>query len=224
MGTITEPLDAAVRAALKSRWRIPILRHLLRLDSTVKRWVSTFAMEGDLHPKHRLIKYHDFFISNVSPGDRVLDIGCGNGLVAYKVADHAAHVTGIDFDTAGIAQAKRTYQRSNIDFLVGDATTYEFNDDFDVIIMSNVLEHIDDRVALLKKIARLAPKVLLRVPMIDRDWLPLLKQEMGIDYRLDSTHTIEYTEEIFRQELQQAGYTIQHLHVRFGEIYCVATT
>src|SRR5687768_17444994 len=102
MKTLLQPFDAAVRALLRSSARLPILKFLLRLESAIKRWISTFAMEGDLHPKHRIIKYHDFFTSNVLPTDRVLDIGCGNGLVAYKVAERAAHVTGIDFDDPAI--------------------------------------------------------------------------------------------------------------------------
>jgi hypothetical protein len=39
--------------------------------------------------------------------------------------------------------------------------------------MSNVLEHIDQRVEFLKKIRLLANKFLFRVPMIDREWVTL---------------------------------------------------
>ncbi|HLD25605.1 MAG TPA: methyltransferase domain-containing protein [Candidatus Andersenbacteria bacterium] len=216
-------LDTIVRRLLASSWRVPILKELLRVQSFFERWISTFAVENGMHPKHRLTKYHEFFINNLNSADHVLDIGCGYGDVAFDAAQVAASVTGIDFDEASIAEARRRYQAANLTFLVGDAVTHQFNQSFSVIIMSNVLEHIDNRVGLLQKIKALAPKLLLRVPMLDRDWLPLLKQELGLDYRLDPTHRIEYTEAIFRQELANAGYTIKHLHVRFGEMYCVAT-
>ena len=50
----------------------------------------------DLHPKHRLMNYHQFFLDHIRPTDRVLDIGCGNGALAYDLAGKTAHVTGID--------------------------------------------------------------------------------------------------------------------------------
>ena len=87
--------------------------------------------------------------------------------------------------------------------------------------MSNVLEHIDDRVEFLKKIRPLANKFLFRVPMIDREWVTLYKKELGLDYRLDTTHFTEYTWEQFKNEFEQAGYNIQSHSVQFGEIWAV---
>ena len=45
--------------------------------------------EGGLHPKHRLMNYHKFFVDNVSPEDTVLDMGCGNGALTFDVAQKA---------------------------------------------------------------------------------------------------------------------------------------
>jgi len=90
-----------------------------------------------------------------------------------------------------------------------------------VIILSNVIEHIEDRVKFLKEIRKLAKKFLIRVPMIDRDWLTLYKKELGVEYRLDKTHFTEYTEQSFRDEVKEAGYKIVSLYIRFGEIYAV---
>ena len=57
--------------------------------------------------------------------------------------------------------------------------------------------------------------------MLERDWLVLYKKQMGIDYRLDSTHHIEYTASQFDSELKQAGITVQEIETRFGEIFAV---
>jgi len=217
-------LNTAVVRLLASRWRVPVLKKLLRLHSLVERWVSTFAVESGVHVKHRLMKYHQFFVDNVGATDCVLDIGCGAGHVAYTVAQKAKQVVGIDIDRNYLAPSVHYAAQTNLTFIQGDATVYNFQQEFDVIILSNVLEHIDDRVALLQKIKKLAPKILIRVPMLNRDWLPLLKRELGLEYRLDPTHTIEYTEPEFRDELEQAGLTCTELFIRFGEIYCVATT
>ena len=57
--------------------------------------------------------------------------------------------------------------------------------------------------------------------MFDRDWLPLYKKELGIDWRLDKTHFIEYTESLFKEEIIDAGYQIDSLSIQFGEIWAI---
>ena len=47
-------------------------------------------------------------------------------------------------------------------------------------------------------------------------------EELGIDYRLNSGHHIEYTNESFQEELREAGLEVVHLEVRWGEIWCEA--
>ena len=39
--------------------------------------------------------------------------------------------------------------------------------------------------------------------MINRDWITLYKKELGIEWRLDKTHYIEYTLESFKEELEK---------------------
>ena len=39
-----------------------------------------------VHPKHLLTNYHQFFIDRIKDGDKVLDVGCGNGSVALSIA------------------------------------------------------------------------------------------------------------------------------------------
>ena len=195
----------------------------LKLHSFSYKLISYLAIknENGLHPKHRLIGYHEFFTKNINSNDRVLDIGCGNGSLAKDVAKYAKSVTGIDIDEKLIAKAKRKNPAPNLEYKVGDVTHDLSNEKFDVIIMSNVLEHIDERVQFLKSIKPLANKFLFRVPMIDREWVTLYKKELGLDYRLDTTHFTEYTFAQFKSEFEQAGYRIDNHSVQFGEIWAV---
>jgi len=59
------------------------------------------------------------------------------------------------------------------------------------------------------------------VPLFERDWRVPLKKELGIDYRLDSTHCIEYTQEEYFEELHQAGLKTTNTEFRWGEIWSV---
>ena len=199
-----------------------ILKVLLPLDNFLHRWITHFSLENGIHPKHRLTNYHQFFLDNIGPNDTVLDVGCGLGLLTHDIARKANRVVGIDINKQYLATAKEKHNHPKLTYLHGDATTYKFNEIFDVLILSNTLEHIKDRASFLKKLKPHAGKFLIRAPMINRDWLPLLKKELGIEYRLDPTHYIEYTESTFRQELAAAGLAVNELSVRFGEIYCLA--
>jgi hypothetical protein len=65
------------------------------------------AYGGGVNPKHRLTRYHDFFVDRIAPDSRVLDIGCGVGAVALGIAERVpgCDVTGIDSDAAMVARA-----------------------------------------------------------------------------------------------------------------------
>ena len=90
-----------------------------------------------------------------------------------------------------------------------------------MLILSNVLEHIADRVGLLKKLSRLSHRLLIRVPMIERDWIVLYKKSLGLEYRLDSTHYIEYTMKVLRDEASRSGWNIVNSTIQFGECWAV---
>ena len=209
----------ALRREPLTRW--PLLRLLNWLHNWSYHLLSFFSSHTGIHPKHDIMRYHEFFIANVSSSDAVLDVGAGNGKVAFEVAQHASSVVGIDIRPANVAKAEAAYQRPNLRYLLGDATTHTFASSFDVVMLSNVLEHIDDRVGLLRSLKQLAPKILIRVPAITRDWLTVYKQQHGLEYRLDDTHTIEYDEETLRDEIATAGLNVTSLATRFGEFYAV---
>lgn len=177
--------------------------------------------EGGLHPKHRLMKYHKFFVDNIAPGETVLDIGCGNGALSHDLSKKAEKIVGIDLNEENIKLAKKDFSAPNIEYLVGDATKSLPGRKFDTIILSNVLEHIENRVDFLKRIKDLAPGILIRVPMINREWITLYKKELKVEWRLDQTHYTEYTLELLKEELQEAGLRIDEFSIQFGEIWAV---
>ena len=201
-----------------------LIKVLLRVHSFSYRAVGFLAAtpaEKNLHPKHRIMNYHAFFVDNVNEGDTVLDIGCGNGALTYDVAKKAGQVVGIDLNEKSISLARQRYSRGNIEYICGNVLNDLPDERFDVVILSNVLEHIDERVEFLKRLRAMAPKFLIRVPLINRDWITLYKKEIGVDYRLDKEHYVEYTLETFGDELRDAGLGIEEYGVQFGEIWAV---
>lgn len=175
---------------------------------------------GD-HPKHAILNYEKFYIDNLKKSDTVLDIGCGNGALAAAVADTVKRVVAIEIEKKNIEEAKQKHAKSNIEYILGDATIWNPEQKFDSILLSNVLEHIENRVEFLTKIHHLSNRILLRVPLIDRDWLPVFKRQHGFEYRLDSTHFIEYTIPELTDELTKSGWKLESYSIQFGELWGV---
>ena len=204
-----------------------VLKGLLKFDNDLYRGISLKAMEYDrgLHPKHRITRYHDFFCRNVGPGESVLDIGCGNGFLTSDVAKcTSGRVVGIDINEKNLEFARSHYRADNIEFMLGDVNTGIEGSHFDVVIMSNVLEHLPDRAEFVRRLReKVEPaKFLIRVPMYQREWMVPLKEELGVEYMLDAGHEIEHTQEQLFEELNAAGLRPESWEIRWGEIWCRA--
>jgi 2-polyprenyl-3-methyl-5-hydroxy-6-metoxy-1,4-benzoquinol methylase len=200
------------------------LSFLLKVHSDLEQQIDLAAIRYDngVHVKHRLTGYHDFFVERIRPGERVLDVGCGNGAVAYDVAERAgAFVRGIDLDPEKIAAARLSFSHPRVDYAVGDVVKDLACDHFDVVILSNVLEHLTNRSRFLSNLVqRVQPsRVLIRIPVFERDWRVPLRKELGLEWRSDATHETEHNLDEFSQEIHAAGLEIIHQDVKWGEIW-----
>lgn len=212
---------------LESRHSEPAvgLRRLLLVRNRLDWIISERAMAygGGEHPKHRLTRYHDFFIQRIRDGERVLDVGCGYGAVARSIARSRPRCTvvGIDHDKPRLAQAMASDNTANLSFIEGDATRSVPEGPWNVVVLSNVLEHIADRVGFLQALQRAAhaDRFLIRVPLFERDWQMALRRELGVDFRSDDDHKIEHTLEEFRAEVSRANMEMVELTTLWGEIW-----
>ncbi len=200
---------------------------LFRLDAQAYSLVGRYAVAyGDgLHTKHRHTRYHDFFVARCNPNERVLEVGCGNGALSHDIAQRSGcHVVGVDIEAGKVAEARRHFPHERLELKVADATRDDLHGRYDVVVLSNVLEHLADRGGMLRRLTDTtgAKRILIRVPMFDRDWRVPLKKELGVEWRLDPTHETEYTVETFNREMEDAGLRIVHQEVRWGEIWAEA--
>lgn len=86
---------------------------------------------------------------------RVLNVGCSAGLIDEALSPSVGCVTGIDIDAAAIQAAIARGLPANVTLLVGDAMALAFDDaSFDVVICSQVYEHVPDVERLMAEIHR----------------------------------------------------------------------
>lgn len=81
----------------------------------------------------------------LTPGTRVLDVGCGTGLLTFGAVDAAGAATGVDLDTEMLSRAGRVPAVGAI-FAHGDARRLPFPDAaFDVVVWRSLLVYMERR-------------------------------------------------------------------------------
>ncbi len=184
-------------------------------------FLSQYLEVECMHPKHRIMGYHDWFTRHIKSNWFVLDIGCGNGALTFDISKVARKVMGVDIEENNINIAREKCKGDNVELICGDISTCVIDFEADCVVLSNVLEHIEDRLNFLEELKKISSRFLIRVPMFNRDWITPYKKEMDIEWRLDNTHYTEYTQESFYEEMQNAGMAIREQEIMWGEIYSV---
>jgi 2-polyprenyl-6-hydroxyphenyl methylase/3-demethylubiquinone-9 3-methyltransferase len=156
---------------------------------------------GAFHPLHVLNPVRLAFVEHCAAlaGRRVLDVGCGGGLLAEGLARHGAQVTAIDLAPSMIEVARLHAHESQlaIDYQCCSAEQYAARGPagFDLVTCMELIEHVPDPAALLAAIATLLrPGGQLIVSTINRNLRSFLLAILGAEYllRLIPRGTHEY--------------------------------
>jgi 2-polyprenyl-3-methyl-5-hydroxy-6-metoxy-1,4-benzoquinol methylase len=92
------------------------------------------------------VHYHHRVLDAVSPrASTALDVGSGDGLLAFDLADRGLEVTAIDSDPLSVRRAESDPRnKSRVEFIVGDVFTHPFElASFDVVSSIAMLHHVD---------------------------------------------------------------------------------
>jgi cyclopropane fatty-acyl-phospholipid synthase-like methyltransferase len=93
-------------------------------------------------------------VTRLGPGHHMLDVGCGNGMIAEYLSDRTeAHITGLDYIPLAIhqAQARTTAKSHRLAFQVGDINQLELpGSSFDIILSIDSIYFSQDYTATLK--------------------------------------------------------------------------
>lgn len=100
----------------------------------------------------------DYIIKQFKKNDlinlNVLDVGCGGGLISEPLSRLGCKVTAIDFieKNVEIAKERALLKKLKINYICGNVENIDFKNKFDLIIMFEILEHLEDWKKFLLKI------------------------------------------------------------------------
>lgn len=158
---------------------------------------------------------------SLSPGVRAVEIGCGDGAFLFplmrafqaKVPDFS--LTGYDISSLAINRARAAAAAKNesrLSFHTGSAG--EVRERFDIAFVMDVVEHVTDPFAFLGAVARLAPVIVVHLPIEQS----LAHQLMGRPSRsYDAYHHIHFFSiDSMRILLREAGLSIASMRYTAG--------
>lgn len=100
------------------------------------------------------IKNYSRYSFKPLPDIKILDFGCGNGTaISYKIAALGVQLIGIDFHSESIRFAKENNRFPNAKFILGNEdSALKTGECFDIIVYSDIIEHLPNPASTLKKI------------------------------------------------------------------------
>ena len=184
---------------------------LAKFSDLAHRW---WDLESEFRPLHQINPIRLAWIESLTPltGQRVLDIGCGGGILADAMARKGADVLGIDLSTKALKVAQLhalEAQTKGVQYkeISAESLAAQQPGSFDVVTCMEMLEHVPDPSSIVKACATLVkPGGHVFFSTINRNTKAFLFAIVGAEYVLNllprGTH--EYAKLIKPSEL--AGY------------------
>jgi len=175
------------------------------------------------HPVRTFSK--EFILSNINGNDIVLDLGCNLGDISFFISEKAKEVVGIDYNKNAIEIAKKRYIKNNLTFIYGEA--FEFlnsnNKKFDILILSHILEHLDNPQEFLLRFKDYFKFIYIEVPDFDKSYLNYYRKDLKLKLIYsDNDHVSEFDRDELKSLLRICHIDVIKEEYRFGvqKLWC----
>lgn len=163
---------------------------LTKFSSLAHRW---WDVDGEFGPLHAINPLRLDWIDGIAPlnRQRVLDVGCGGGILADAMARKGAEVLGIDLAEKSLKVAQlhaleAVTSQITYRLVAAEALAAEMPDQFDVVTCMEMLEHVPDPASVVQACARLAkPGGWVFFSTINRNPKSFLMAILGAEYVLN---------------------------------------
>ena len=180
---------------------------IAKFEALASRW---WDRNGEFKPLHDINPLRANWIDEHSPvaGKRLLDVGCGGGILAEAMAHRGANVTGIDMGEAPLSVARIHQLESGVEVSYRQSTAEDLaaaeGGSYDVVCCLEMLEHVPDPAAVIQACGELTvPGGDLYFSTINRNPKAFAFAIVGAEHilRLLPAGTHEYTKFIRPSEL-----------------------
>jgi 2-polyprenyl-3-methyl-5-hydroxy-6-metoxy-1,4-benzoquinol methylase len=159
----------------------------------------------------------DWLLARVQPGERVLDLGCGEGAFSAALAEHGAHPVGLDVVDEPLRRAAAQHPAPSWRRGALDGPLVFDDGAFDVVWAGEVLEHVVDVQGLLSEIRRVLPsggRLLATTPDHPPELLARLAADpAALDAHFDprADHLRFFTERTLGGLVSDLGFEVREL-------------
>jgi 2-polyprenyl-6-hydroxyphenyl methylase / 3-demethylubiquinone-9 3-methyltransferase len=181
---------------------------LAKFSALAHRWWDPTSEFRPLHEINPLRLAHIERLAGGLAGKKIVDVGCGGGILAEAMAARGAEVTGIDLADkplkVAMLHALETNSRVDYRLVAAEALAQEVPGTFDVVTCMEMLEHVPDPASIVAACARLVkPGGQVFFSTINRNAKSFLFAIVGAEYvlRLLPRGTHEYAKLIRPSEL-----------------------
>jgi ubiquinone/menaquinone biosynthesis C-methylase UbiE len=178
------------------------------------------AVPEDARPE-RFAARRAFLLAHVTPGDRVLDLGAGDGAFAAVLAEAGCTVVAVDVAQEALRRARARVPGLDARLAPEDGPLPLDEDAVDVVWAGEVLEHVADVTGLLaevRRVLRWGGRLVLTTPYHGRVAVAALALSGRLDAHLDprADHLRFFTAATLRGVLADAGFAEIDLHAVGG--------